>query len=50
MEVVSDATVFDRGRMGGGDWAKGDEEVTGEVGGNENAGCEGERFAEASEP
>jgi hypothetical protein len=49
MEVVSEARVFDRGRIGEEDWAKEDGEI-GDVGGNENAGCDGERLAETSEP
>jgi hypothetical protein len=46
-EVVREANVLDRGR-------KGDDECVGDVGGDaaaafENAGCAGERVAEASE-
>ena len=44
--MVSDASVFDRGR-------KGDDECVGDVGvlgeGSENAGCDGEIVAEVSD-
>lgn len=50
MEVVREARVFDRGRIGEVDWAKEDGEEIGDAGGNEKAGCEGERLVETSEP
>lgn len=45
-EVVRDARVLDRGRNGEAD---GGEAGVGELALAENAGCDGDRFAEASE-